>query len=79
MQDRSLPAGAVAPGLNPAPPPRHEAPPPLPREAAPNEAPEKTPTEARQGETPHITRYVLGYGLALAVIAMVAAYAFGVF
>ena len=28
-------------------------------------------TEARQGTTPHMTRYILGWGLALVVIAFV--------
>jgi hypothetical protein len=30
---------------------------------------EKTGQEARQGATPHVTRYVLGWGIALVVIA----------
>jgi hypothetical protein len=33
-------------------------------------------TEARQGETGHGVRYVLGYGLALALLAMVFMLAF---
>jgi CHASE3 domain sensor protein len=34
-----------------------------------NEEPEHvTTTEARQGATPHMTRYVLGVGLALIVV-----------
>jgi hypothetical protein len=30
-----------------------------------------TKTEARQGTTPHMTRYVLGWGLALVVLAFI--------
>jgi hypothetical protein len=30
---------------------------------------EKTGQEARQGATPHVTRYVLGWGIALIAIA----------
>jgi hydrogenase/urease accessory protein HupE len=33
---------------------------------------EVTPQEARAGATPHVTRYVLGFGLALVVIAFAA-------
>jgi hypothetical protein len=31
-------------------------------------------TEARQAVTPHVTRYVLGYGLAGAIVVLVIAY-----
>lgn len=31
----------------------------------------RSPQQARQGRTPHITRYVLGASLALAIAAMV--------
>jgi len=37
---------------------------------------ELSATEARQGETGHGVRYVLGYGLALALLAMVFMLAF---
>jgi hypothetical protein len=33
-----------------------------------------TPTEARQGITPHVTRYALGWGLALITLAFIAIY-----
>ena len=33
-----------------------------------------TPTEARQGVTPHVTRYVLGRGLVLVILAFSAVY-----
>ena len=33
--------------------------------------------EARAGATPHMTRYVLGFGLALVIIAFAAIYFFG--
>lgn len=33
-----------------------------------------TATEARQGITPHVTRYVLGYGLTGAIIVLAIAY-----
>jgi hypothetical protein len=35
-----------------------------------------TTTEARQGATPHMTRYVLGVGLALVVVLFAIIYAF---
>jgi len=38
-------------------------------------APKVTPTEARQGRKAGIVRYVLGISFALAVIALVLAYA----
>ncbi len=38
------------------------------------ESPHLPPTEARQGATPHVTRYVLGFGLALVVLAFVIAF-----
>ena len=36
---------------------------------------ELTATSARQGITPHVTRYVLGYGLALVILAFAIVYA----
>jgi hypothetical protein len=36
---------------------------------------ELTPTTARQGATPHVTRYVLGYSLALVILALAIVYA----
>ena len=40
-----------------------------------DERPEQvTTTEARAGYTPHMTRYVLGIGLALVVVAFVLIY-----
>ena len=33
---------------------------------------ERTETEARAGSTPHIVRYVLGFSIMLAVLAMAA-------
>ncbi len=33
---------------------------------------ERTGTEARAGSTPHIVRYILGFSLALAILAMAA-------
>lgn len=33
-------------------------------------------TKARQGSTEHVTRYVLGIGLPLAIIGMIVAYLF---
>jgi len=40
-----------------------------------DERPEQvTTTEARAGYTPHITRYVLGFGLALVVIVFALIY-----
>ena len=33
-----------------------------------------TTTEARQGITPHMTRYVLGYGLAGVIVVLAIAY-----
>ena len=42
-----------------------------------DERPEQvTTTEARAGSTPHMTRYVLGYGLALVVVAFAVIYFF---
>nr|WP_198148623.1 hypothetical protein [Sphingomonas sp. Y57] len=41
---------------------------------------ELTTEEARAGATPHMTRYILGWGLALVIIAfliVVAAYSWG--
>ena len=35
-----------------------------------------TTTEARQGATPHMTRYVLGVGLALVVVLFAIIYVF---
>ncbi|MET0363654.1 MAG: hypothetical protein ABW169_03285 [Sphingobium sp.] len=35
--------------------------------------------EARSGSTPHVTRYVLGWGLALVIIAFVIILATGMF
>ena len=37
-----------------------------------------TTTEARAGYTPHMTRYVLGVGLALVVVAFAVIYFFAV-
>jgi hypothetical protein len=37
-------------------------------------APILTKTEARQGITPHVTRYVLGWGLLLIVVAFALIY-----
>jgi hypothetical protein len=37
-----------------------------------------TTTEARAGYTPHMTRYVLGVGLALVVVAFAIIYLFAV-
>lgn len=31
-------------------------------------------TEARQGATPHVTRYVLSFGLFLVIVAFILAY-----
>lgn len=50
-----------------------------PASPADGSATETTPTQARQGVMPHVTRYVLAIGLGLAVVAMILAYAFGVF
>ena len=42
-----------------------------------DEKPERvTTTEARAAYTPHMTRYVLGYGLALVVVAFAVIYFF---
>ena len=42
-----------------------------------DERPEQiTTTEARAGATPHMTRYVLGVGLALVVVAFAISYLF---
>jgi len=35
-----------------------------------------TPTQARQGVTPHVTRYVLSWGLALVALAFILVYFF---
>ena len=44
-----------------------------------DERPEQiTTTEARAGSTPHMTRYVLGVGLALVVVAFAIIYVFAV-
>ena len=44
-----------------------------------DERPEQiTTTEARAGATPHMTRYVLGVGLALVVVAFAIIYVFAV-
>ena len=44
-----------------------------------DERPEQiTTTEARAGATPHMTRYVLGVGLALVVVAFAIIYLFAV-
>ena len=44
-----------------------------------DELPEQiTTTEARAGYTPHMTRYVLGVGLALVVVAFAIIYLFAV-
>jgi hypothetical protein len=37
-------------------------------------APVLTTTEARQAVTPHVTRYVLGWGLALVIVAFAVIY-----
>lgn len=48
-----------------------------PTDARPtSDAPELTTTEARAGATPHVTRYALGFGLVLVVIAFIALLAF---
>lgn len=39
-------------------------------------APVLTKTEARQGITPHVTRYVLGWGLVLVIVAFCLIYLF---
>ncbi|HET7316234.1 MAG TPA: hypothetical protein VFI88_02275 [Sphingomicrobium sp.] len=36
-----------------------------------------TATEAREGATPHVTRYVLGWGLALVIVIFVIIFAVG--
>jgi hypothetical protein len=42
-----------------------------------DERPEQiTTTEARAGSTPHVTRYVLGVGLALVMVAFAIIYLF---
>lgn len=33
-------------------------------------------TDARQGVTPHMTRYVLSYGLILVILSLIVVYAF---
>ena len=44
-----------------------------------DERPEQiTTTEARAGYTPHMTRYVLGVGLALVVVAFAIIYVFAI-
>jgi len=35
-----------------------------------------TETEARQGVTPHVTRFVLGWGLSLVILAFCLVYVF---
>ena len=34
----------------------------------------RTTNQARQGTTPHVTRHVLGFGLPIAILAMLAVY-----
>jgi hypothetical protein len=44
------------------------------RENRSGNAPVLTKTEARQGITPHVTRYVLGWGLLLVIVAFALIY-----
>ena len=34
----------------------------------------RTTNQARQGSTPHVTRHVLGFGLPIAILAMLVVY-----